>query len=255
MQKETPSRFFKIRIAGINIEVECSRGKAFSSFIPYLATFDHPDFVVKASIEEKVALYKQLEYKLIDAYSPNDGIELSGIEPLVIGNKIAECLLDHNVITIHGADIAIGNSSYLFTAPSGTGKTTHVLKWVERMDDAQIINGDKTLVKVNDDGTAIACGSPWAGKENLQTNIMVNLKSIILMERAKDNYIERISFAEAFPFLLQQVFRPKNEKKIHKTLSLMQRLGSVVSFWRFRCNNFKDDCFDVAYNALARDQK
>lgn len=100
----------------------------------------------------------------------------------------------------------------------------------------------------------MVCGSPWAGKENMYTNAMVPLKSIILIERSEYNYIEQISFTEAFPFLLQQVFRPDEEEKARKTIRLMQHLHPAVSFWRFKCNNFKDDCFDVAYNALVRDQ-
>ncbi len=96
----------------------------------------------------------------------------------------------------------------------------------------------------------MACGSPWGGKENYYINTMVPLKSIILMERAEDNCIEQISFAEAFPALLSQVFHPDDEDKTRKTLRLMQRLHPSVSFWRFRFNNYKDDCFDVAYNAL-----
>lgn len=59
---------------------------------------------------------------------------------------------------------------------------------------------------------------------------------------------------QAFSTLLQQVYRPDDEEKMRKTLRLMQRLSPAVSFWRFQCNNFKDDCFDVAYNALVKGQ-
>ena len=72
--------------------------------------------------------------------------------------------------------------------------------------------------------------------------------------KAENNHIEQITFADAFPTLLQQVYRPNDEEKMRKTLHLMQKLSPGVTFWRFQCNNFKDDCFDVAYNALVRDQ-
>ena len=117
------------------------------------------------------------------------------------------------------------------------------------------MNGDKPFIIVRQAGELpLACGSPWAGKENLQTNAMVPLKSIVLLERAEENRMERVSFGQAFPFLLQQVYHPENEEKMRKTLRLMQRMSSAVSFWRFQCNNFKDDCFDVAYNALVKGQ-
>ena len=84
---------------------------------------------------------------------------------------------------------------------------------------------------------------------------MVPLKNIVLLERSENNYIERISFSEAFPSLLLQVNRPDDDKKMRITLHLVKLLSEDVSFWRFKCNNFKDDCFDVAYNALVKNQR
>ena len=169
--------------------------------------------------------------------------------------KMAEALNEYDVLLMHGAVIALHGAAFMFTAVSGTGKSTHILKWLDNCPDAIVVNGDKPFIKFSGDGAPpLACGSPWAGKENLYTNTMVPLKSIILMERAEDNRMEQISFAQAFPTLLQQVYRPDDEEKMRKTLRLMQRLNPAVSFWRFQFNNFKDDCFDVAYNALVQGQ-
>lgn len=185
-------------------------------------------------------------------FSLYDELKIKKIRPIIprVLEKMAEALLTFDVLLMHGAVIALNGKAYMFTAVSGTGKTTHIMKWLEHCPDAFVVNGDKPFIRLNDDGTVLACGSPWAGKENLYTNTMVPLKSIILMERAEDNHIERISFAEAFPKLLQQTYRPEDPDKMRKTLKLMQWLNPAVSFWRFQCNNFKDDCFDVAYNAL-----
>ncbi len=176
------------------------------------------------------------------------------LETLAVSRKIANQTPLYGAVLFHGAAIAVDDEVYLFTAQSGTGKTTHMRYWLEEFGDrAVVVNGDKPFLKITDTGV-FACGSPWAGKENMYTNTMVPLKSIILMERAEENHIEQISFARAFPFLLQQVYRPDDEEKMRKTLKLMQRLDPAVSFWRFQCNNFKDDCFDVAYNALVKGQ-
>ncbi len=165
--------------------------------------------------------------------------------------KLYEGLINYNIFVIHGAAIAVKQSGFVFTAPSGTGKTTHILKWLDNCSDVSIINGDKPFIKISKENSCpLVCGSPWAGKENLCSNLVVPLKSIILMERADYNYIEQISFAEAFPFLLQQIYRPNDEEKMRKTLRLVQKLSPIVSFWRFKCNNFKDDCFEVTYKAL-----
>lgn len=166
--------------------------------------------------------------------------------------KVANALIEFDVVLFHGAVIAMGDSAYLFTAPSGTGKTTHIRHWLSRLPDAYVVNGDKPFIRFQDNELLppLVCGSPWAGKEKLYTNTMVTLKGIICMRQAEDNYIREISFAEAFPFLLQQTYRPENEENMRKTIRLLQRLDGKVKFWRFNCNNFKDDCFDVSYNAL-----
>ena len=182
-------------------------------------------------------------------------LDLSGAEQLVVLRLLTEKILSFDTLLMHGAVVAIDNAAYMFTAKSGTGKTTHIQSWLDHIDGAYVVNGDKPFVIVRKDGEApLACGSPWAGKENLQTNTIVPLKAIVLQERAEENHMERISFVNAFPFLYQQVYQPDDEGQARKTLRLMQVLGSSVHFWRFQCNNFKDDCFEVAYNALVKDQ-
>lgn len=176
------------------------------------------------------------------------------VKPQNVLSKTTEALLEFDVLLMHGAVIAVNDKAYLFAAPSGTGKTTHILKWMEYLPDAFVVNGDKPFIKLGDgvDKSPLACGSPWAGKENMYTNNMVPLKAIILMERAEDNRIDRISFADAFPGLLQQTHRPKDTNKMRKTLKLLQQLHPAVKFYQFKCNNYKNDCFDIAYNALVR---
>lgn len=165
---------------------------------------------------------------------------------------ISEKLIEHNAFLMHGAAIALEDKSYIFIAPSGIGKTTHIRKWLEHCPNAFVINGDKPFVLVDEkDGCTIkACGSPWGGKEHLYSNAIVPLKAIILMERGEENIMQQISMADAFPILLQQIYRPVDADKMKKTLKLLQRLDGKVAFWHFKCNNFKDDCFQVAYKAL-----
>ena len=233
-----------------NIGVEFSHHYTFQQCRNYITNEDKPDFNIKSeSNYDKGSIHNFLTF---EGFNSNALFVENSIraEYYNILQQITLTLIDYSIILLHGATIAHSIGAYLFTAPSGTGKTTHILKWLSNYPEAFVVNGDKTFLKFEDDGTVLACGSPWAGKENMHTNTMVPLKAIVLMERAEDNHIEQISFAEAFPFLLQQVYRPEDEEKMRKTLRLMQRLGKSATFWRFQCNNFKDDCFQVAYEAL-----
>ena len=236
---------FKIKIAGHVAEVESQyiRSKAICrDFI----TDEPPEFRIRIS-QEDIEKERINYIKLFGDCTFWD----STLETIALHALVAAGLVDYGAFMMHGAAVAFDNHSYIFSAKSGTGKTTHVIQWLKHLPKAFIINGDKPIIATDADaGSVFACGSPWGGKENYYTNAMVPLKSIIFMERAEENQIERISFAEAFPRLLQQVYLPDDAEKMRKTLRLMQRLNPAVSFWRFQCNNFKDDCFEVAYNAL-----
>ena len=238
-------KFFTIRIANTNIGIRAEFHRSYRLLQDFVVD-EEPDFTVQCSVEDfdREAAEVEATYQ-IDA--PTD----VHLEVSALLRKISEHLLSNHIFLIHGAAIALDGQAYLFAAPSGVGKTTHILKWLDHCPDAFVVNGDKPFILVpTDKGQPLVCGSPWSGKENMYTNTTVPLKSIILMERSEDNHMEQISFAEAFPSLFQQVYRPDEPEKMQMTLHLLQTLTPSVSFWRFQCNNFKEECFQVAYSAL-----
>ena len=126
-------------------------------------------------------------------------------------------------------------AGYLFTAKSGAGKSTHARLWRELLGNrAVMVNDDKPLLHVNDDGTAIAYGTPWDGKHCLSSNTAVPLKAICILERASENTIREITKQEALPMLIQQAYRPADSAALAKTLALIDRLN--VGFYRLSCN-------------------
>lgn len=174
---------------------------------------------------------------------------LRSLESLAVHRKIAEGMLAFDTFLMHGAAVADGQGAYLFTAKSGTGKTTHVKKWLENVPDAYVVNGDKPLVEITAAG-AFVHGTPWCGKEKLGCNGKAPLRAVILQQRGEDNRVEEITFGQALPTLLQQTYRPDDPEKMKKTLFLLAELGKRVRFYRFTCNNMKPDAFRTAYDAL-----
>ena len=241
---------FNIRVADRYIAIHSVYSNIYKKCEPYRTDNSAvPDIEIRTDEDMIRAEIKWIKVIPETAPDPSDA------EKLLVHRLLSEALLSFDTLLMHGAVVALDGAAYMFTAKSGTGKTTHIQNWLRSISGAYVVNGDKPFIIVRKAGELpLACGSPWAGKENLQTNIIVPLKAIVLLEQAEENQIERISFIQAFPFLLQQVHRPDDEEKMRKTLKLMQRMSSVASFWRFQCNNFKNDCFDVAYNALVKGQ-
>ncbi len=158
------------------------------------------------------------------------------LEELAVYRKIAEKMLDFDTVLFHGSVVAVDGVGYLFTAKSGTGKSTHTRLWREYFGDrAVMVNDDKPLLHISENGV-IAYGTPYNGKHRLGTNASVPLKAICILTRAADNHIESITREQAYTMLLQQVYRPADSVLMMKTLNLIDRLADMVKLYRLGCN-------------------
>ena len=90
--------------------------------------------------------------------------------------------IDREALTMHGVIVATAGQGYMITAPSGVGKTTRGRLWCEHIPGSEIVNGDKPLIQLKDEGT-FACGTPWCGKERINSNKIVPLRAILLLDR------------------------------------------------------------------------
>lgn len=171
------------------------------------------------------------------------------LETLAVYRKIAEKMPDYDTMLFHGSCIAVDGAAYLFTAKSGTGKSTHTRLWREYLGErAFMVNDDKPLIRVRD-GKTVIFGTPWDGKHHLSRNTAVPLRALCILQRAAQNTIEPISAAESLPMLLQQVYRPADSEAMEKTLVLIESLAASVSLWRMGCN-MDIEAAQIAYHAM-----
>ena len=157
------------------------------------------------------------------------------LETLAVYRKIVEKMMDYDCLLFHGSSIAVDGVAYLFTAKSGTGKSTHSSYWRETFGDrAVMVNDDKPLLKLTDKGVMV-CGTPWNGKHNLGCNMVAPLQAICILERGEKNEIEEISAKDALPMLLQQSHRPGNPMAMLTYMNIMDRLTKNLKFYRMKC--------------------
>ena len=171
------------------------------------------------------------------------------LETLAVYRKLAQLLVQDDILLMHGAVVAVDGQAYLFTAKSGTGKTTHTRLWMQQFGDrAVMVNGDKPLLHVTNTGVTVY-GTPWDGKEHLSTNIACPLRAVCILTRSETNHIGRISKKEALPMLCQQVYRPADPAALAKMLPLVDRLGCSVPLYRLGCN-MEPEAAQVAYHGM-----
>ena len=170
------------------------------------------------------------------------------LETLAVYRKIAEKMPDYDTFLFHGSAVAVDGEAFLFTAKSGTGKSTHTRLWRELLGErAVMVNDDKPLIRVREDGTAIIYGTPWDGKHRLSTNIGVPLKAVCILKRGKENSMLAITKAEALPMLIQQAYRPADILSMKKTLELIERWK--CKFYRLSCN-MELSAAELSYNTM-----
>ena len=239
---------FLLEIAGQVASVTSLFESTPHHFAKYL-TARQPDFSIR--ITDTDLRFEQAD---ADAEAAEDGFKHRifpdpFLERAAIQRKFAEHLLNQNVFLAHGSAIAVGGQGYLFTARSGTGKSTHTRLWRECFGQrAAMINDDKPFLELTEDGVLIH-GSPWSGKHGLDTNICVPLKGICLLERGSENVI-RPAKPEELRELLKG-FRPQSTEQAAKYEALLTDLLKTVPLWHLDCNK-NPDAAQTAYAALSK---
>lgn len=211
---------------------------------------ENADFSVTVTREDLVFEQEALRQEALE-----EGIKVRVftdpfLDRTAIQRKCAEFLFDQNVLMTHGSTVAVDGKAYLFTAKCGTGKSTHTRLWRQVFGErAQMVNDDKPFLKVTGDGV-LACGSPWSGKHGLDNNITVPLQGICILERGKENRIERIPAEEALSMLLHQSYCPLEEAKRHCFEALVKQLAEKTPLWRMYCN-MDPSAAEVSHQAMS----
>ena len=223
------------RFAEWNVQIDSLHQEVQDYCVAY-KTDAAPDFCVKTT-EEEIRRERELSAEEnaregISVIEYSDGY----LEELAVYRRIAERMPSMDTILFHGSVIAVDGEAYIFTAKSGTGKSTHTRLWRQHFGDrAVMVNDDKPLIRITGDG-AIAYGTPYNGKHRLGAPISAPVKAICILERDRTNHIEPISKSDAFMQLIQQTYRPQDGYTMAKTLQLLDRLASSVKLYRLGCN-------------------
>lgn len=212
---------------------------------------DHePDFFVEVT-EDDLAY----EQKMLDQEAVEEGLKFrkfSGpfLERASIQRKIAYELLNRDTVLLHGSTVGLDGNAYLFTAPCGTGKSTHTRLWREVFGSrAVMVNDDKTFLRITPSGV-LAFGSPWSGKHGLATNICLPLRGICFLSRGKENVIQPELPEEAMPEMLHQCLIPEDVAGANLTHELLKQLAQAVPLWKLECTK-DQEAAHVSYQAMS----
>lgn len=236
-----------LKLAGIPIEIQT----LYPSLPIGSAAFetkDTPAFCVEISerdiADEREKSMAECAYEGLD-YPDYTETEL---ESTAVYRKIAKQLPLYDAFVFHGAGVAVGEQAFLFTAKSGTGKTTHIKLWLKNIDGSFVVNGDKPILRLMN-GQVYVCGTPWMGKEQLGCAANVPLKGLCILNRGEKNSIGKVEFPFAAPRLIGQAYRPPEGDAMIRTIKLIEKIGKSVALYELYCN-MEDGAAIVAYDGM-----
>ena len=240
---------FCMEIAGFTAQV-CSCFDSTKDYCRKYLTDKPADFSV--SVTEDMLDFEQ---QALDLEAEQEGMRKRAftrpfLERAAIQRQVAEQLLDRGVLLFHGSALAADGKGYLFTAPCGTGKSTHARLWLRELGDrAQIINDDKPFLRLTD-GQFLVCGAPWSGKHGLDNNICVPLQAICILERGKENRIAPAPSSEVRDFLAHQCLVPRQTERQKAFEQLVQALTDTVPVYSMQCTP-QPEAARMAFEAMA----
>ncbi len=114
-----------------------------------------------------------------------------------------EIFLHFHTLFLHSSQMVYAGRAVLFSAPSGTGKTTQARLW-EKYRGAEVASNDRTLTRKRN-GTWMTSGYPVDGSEPVFSNRSHPLGALVLLQQGPENTIHRLGPVKALPRLMQQV--------------------------------------------------
>ncbi|MBO5323278.1 MAG: hypothetical protein J6A88_04160 [Oscillospiraceae bacterium] len=241
---------FKIRIADNAIAISAIFSATKEYCKGYLCNDTAALSITMSSEDIAFEREKSLREEQMEGITPRNHSD-SYLETIAVQRKITEGLFAFDTLLFHGSVVAVDGQGYLFTAKSGTGKSTHTRFWRETFGErAVMVNDDKPFLRITQDGV-IAYGSPWNGKHKLGNNISVPLKAMCILERGEENHIQAISGSDAATMLFQQSNRPMDPRKMPKYMDLIDQLSKKTSFYRMQCN-LDPSAAQVAFDAMSK---
>lgn len=229
------------QIAGLRVRMD-TYGRTLTQAEPYLVATEGEADVVITSAPERL-------------HEEQPHLSLEACEYLSTGGSFYRQLLKFDGMLMHASAVVMDGYAYLFSAPCGTGKSTHTTLWRETFgkDRVLMLNDDKPALRY-EDGRWYAYGTPWSGKTDQNINLRVPLGGVCVLRRGNTNEIAPFGGIPAVFALLEQTARPAIPHAREKLLELLDCLLQSVPIWMLRCTPTKESAL-VSQEAMSKEAK
>lgn len=157
----------------------------------------------------------------------------SAVEMLA-GMAFRNRILHKDGIVVHASGLEYNGKGILFTAPSGTGKSTQARLWEKHMG-AEVLNDDTPALRFIDDKLYMY-GTPWSGSGTKYQNKKTELGAIVVIAQAKENQIEKVKTSDAVRMLFPRCFVPYQDAILmDKAANVIEKIIATTPIYFLRC--------------------
>ncbi|MBE5864815.1 MAG: PqqD family protein [Lachnospiraceae bacterium] len=144
----------------------------------------------------------------------------------------------NSMMAIHSASILYQGKAWLFSGPSGTGKSTHTTLWNKHWG-APILNGDLNLLSL-ENGQPVIHGIPWCGTSGISDSKTYPLGGIVLLKKAPTDYVEKLPDDHRTLSVMNRFISPLWTKDmLRQNLNFATTLSEKILICRLNCTKEK----------------
>lgn len=207
-------------IAGLKVKMEPKFGRLKRQSASY-RSFGDPVMTVKPDPYD-------------EAHVLRSGTSQEEREYICCSASFCRNIVQHGRFFLHASAVVYEGEAYLFSAPSGTGKSTHTAFWEKLFPGSYILNDDKPVI-CPQQGRITAWGTPFAGKTDLQVNREVPLRGICFLKQGSVNQIRQVTEDEALALMLNNTYRPGSSEGMNCLLDMMEQTVTQIKVYEMSC--------------------
>jgi len=163
------------------------------------------------------------------------------------GRQFAHKILRYSGFMMHSSAVMVNGYTYLFSGPPGIGKSTHSEKYRCSFPNSVVINDDKPIIR-NIGGNWIAYGTPWCGKDGINSNLSAPVGGMCFLHRG-DRRIEKVSTLNAFSQIIYQTIGREDQEEAGLLFELLNSFIQEVPIFDFYNHAEPGDEF-ITYQAM-----
>ena len=176
------------------------------------------------------------ESAYVRKYGLNEYIEsMQGVMFNLFKESFFNMILFENAMSVHSASVIYKDKAVIFSASSGTGKSTQAEKWM-RLLGCECLDGDVTVCR-EIDGKFFVYGLPWCGSSGMYINKKVEVGAFVFLKQAPENIVRIPSVREKIGYVFSSTFSESwNDEMNQKRSEMTGKIIENTDIYEFACN-------------------